>query len=179
MSSGDDFSVPARSWAEIGGFANNVRSQLGLTQVPRLPVIDLIERILDYQLGMVRFLVGSQSEMGSAEGYTCPNGEFIMLREDVYNGACSGEGRAHFTTAHELGHWVMHTNIPLARAKRGDGTPIYRLAEPQANQFAAQILIPEGFVSPSDDENDLIERFGVSGEAARNRLRYLKKNGRI
>jgi Zn-dependent peptidase ImmA (M78 family) len=144
-----------------------------------VPVIEIIKRVLDQRLGLLNFEVGSQKEMGRAEGYTCPKGEFIMLREDVYEGVWAGEGRARFTTAHELGHWAMHTNIPLARARRGDGTPSFRLAEPQANQFAAEFLMPECFIDALDDEDDLIQRFGVSWEAACNRLRYLRKNGRL
>lgn len=179
MTHGNDFIVPPRRWAEIGGIADILRHRLGLAEEPRVPVIEIIERVLDQRLALLRFEVGSQDEMGRAEGYTCPKGEFIMLREDVYEGVWVGEGRARFTTAHELGHWVMHTNIPLARATRGDGTPHYRLAEPQANQFAAEFLMPECFIDALDEEDDLIERFGVSREAARNRLRYLLKNGRL
>lgn len=179
MTNPTDFIVPPRRWAEIGGIADNLRGNLGLSAEPRAPVIEIIEQVLDQRLDLVRFEVGSRSEMGSAEGYTCPNGTFIMLREDVYLGACGGEGRDRFTSAHELGHWAMHTNIPLARAKSGDGTPSFRLAEPQANQFAAEFLMPECFISRGDDEDSLVQRFGVSWEAARNRLRYLHKNGRL
>jgi len=179
MTETNDFIVPPRRWAEIGGIADNLRLQLGQAQTPRVPVIGIIERGLDQRLGLLNFEVGSQKEMGRAEGYTCPKGEFIMLREDVYEGVWAGEGRARFTTAHELGHWAMHTNIPLARARRGDGTPAFRLAEPQANQFAAEFLMPECFIGPLDDEDALIQRFGVSWEAARNRLCYLRKNGRL
>ena len=179
MTDGSDFIVPPRRWAEIVSLADNLRRQLGQAAVPRVPVIEIIETVLDQRLGLVRFEVGSREEMGRAEGYTCPKGEFIMLREDVYVGVWAGEGRARFTAAHELGHWAMHTNIPLARAKRGDGTPSFRLAEPQANQFAAEFLMPECFIDALDDENDLIQRFDVSWEAAHNRLRYLHKNGRL
>ena len=177
MTSGDDFKVPPQSSAAIGSKADRVRKQFGLDAYPYVPVIELIEQVLDYQLGLVRFEVGSKKEMGRAEGYTCPNGEFIMLREDVYRGACAGEKRARFTAAHELGHWHMHTNIPLARAKQGDGTKVYCLAEWQANQFAAQFLMPKGFINTFDGEDDLMERFGVSWGAARNRIRYLQNNG--
>ncbi|MDR0809231.1 MAG: ImmA/IrrE family metallo-endopeptidase [Gemmobacter sp.] len=177
MSVGDDFKVPPLSWAAIELKADRFRQQFGLDAYPRAPVSELIEQVLDYQLGLVRFEVGSRKEMGQAEGYTCPNGEFIMLREDVYEGVCAGEGRARFTAAHELGHWYMHTNIPLARAKQGDGTRPFCLAEPQANQFAAQFLMPRRFIFPTDREEDLMKRFGVTWEPARNRLRYLQKSG--
>lgn len=137
--------------------------------------MELLERAMDQRWGWLRLEVADYAEMEGAEGYTCPKGEFIRLREDVYAGAWNGDGRPRFTAAHELGHWAMHTNIPLARARRGDGTPAFRLAEPQANQFAAEVLMPEHFINAWDTEANLVERFGVSTEAARNRLRYLQK----
>lgn len=179
MSNGNDFIVPPRRWTEIGGIADKLRHQFGQAETPRVPVIDIIERVLDQRLGLLNLEVGTHDEMGQAEGYTCPKGEFIMLRQDVYEGVWAGEGRDRFTTAHELGHWVMHTNAPLARARKGDGTPAFRLAEPQANQFAAEFLMPGCFIGAGDEEDDLIDRFGVSWEAAHNRLRYLYKNGRL
>lgn len=178
MTAGSDFIVPPRSWAEIENLANNLRCHLGLETQPRLPVIELIELVLDRKLNLLLLEVGSREEMDGAEGLTCPNGKFIMLRSDVYESVWGGDGRARFTTAHELGHWVMHTGIPMARSQRGDGTPPFRLAEPQANQFAAEILMPKRFIKHGEDEAILSERFGVSWDAARNRLRYLEKSRR-
>lgn len=175
MTFGSDFIVPPRSWAQIGGVADNLRRRLGLAAEPHLPVIEMIERVLDQKLGLVRLEVGDRDEMDGAEGLTCPNGDFIMLRQDVYEGVWNGDRRARFTTAHELGHWAMHTNIAMARSKRGDGTPAYRLAEPQANRFAAEILMPSGFIELRDTEEDLMERFGVSWDAASHRLRCIRK----
>lgn len=165
-----DFIVPPRSWRNIGQVAGSLRESLGLSKQPLVPTVEIIEGVLDQRLNLLSFQVGSHKEMGSAEGYTCPNGTFIMLREDVYEKACDGEPRARFTTIHELGHWAMHTNIPLARAHKGQNVAPYKLAEPQANQFAAEFLMPASFVSSSDAVGDLMTRFGVSYEAARLRL---------
>ncbi len=74
MTETNDFIVPPRRWAEIGGIADNLRHQLGQAQTPRVPVIEIIERVLDQRLGLLNFEVGSQKEMGRAEGYTCPKG---------------------------------------------------------------------------------------------------------
>lgn len=173
---GVDFIVPAQSWDSIEANASKLRSSLGLSDRAYLPVIEVMELVLDQQLGLVSFQVGERGEMDGAEGLTCPDGGFIMLRQDVYEGACEGQGRPRFTAAHELGHWALHTNIRMQRSLRGDGTPPYRLAEPQANHFASAILMPRVFVDLSrDSEDDLISRFGVSREAAGNRLRYLRK----
>lgn len=179
MSRSQDYIVPPRSWKDIGEVANKLRSRFGLMDDPYFPVVDFIEKVLDQRLDLVRLEVGTRDEMREAEGFTCPKGEFIQLREDVYDGACNGEGRARFTAAHELGHFVMHTNIPLTRARLGDNVQHYRLAEPQANQFAAELLMPDGFIDPFDDEQSIMKRHWVSYEAASNRLRNLRKQGRL
>jgi Zn-dependent peptidase ImmA (M78 family) len=136
-------------------------------------VVDFIERVLDQQLDMVRFEVEEFSSMKNAEGYTDPNGEFIILREDVYEKGLMLDGRARFTAAHELGHFVLHTNIPLARAPSDAAIKKFRLSEPQANQFAAELLMPRKFLTPSDTVHSIMERHSVSFEAASNRLRYM------
>lgn len=176
---GGDFIVPPRSWHNIREVSASLRESLGLNKQARVPTVEIIEEVLDKRLNLLSFQVGFQEEMGSAEGYTCPNGTFIMLREDVYEKACSGDPRARFTAIHELGHWAMHTNIPLARAEYGQKIARYALAEPQANQFAAEFLMPAGFISSTDTVADLTPRFGVSKEAARVRLVYLRKEGLI
>lgn len=173
---GIDFVVPARSWDNVEEVAGSLRRRMGLDEEAHLPVIEIIELVLDQRLGLLNLEVGDHVEMGGAEGLTCPNGKFIMLRQDVYEGAWRGENRHRFTTAHELGHWTMHTNISMQRARQGDGTPVYKLAEPQANQFAGALLMPKKFIDVHfDDEEDLMERFGVSRDAAGKRLRYLRK----
>ena len=82
-----DFVVPARKWAEIGGIADNVRTRLGLWYEPRLPVTELLEQVVDQRFGWFRLEVADHAEMEGVDGCTCPKGEFIRLREDVYGGA--------------------------------------------------------------------------------------------
>lgn len=176
MSQSQDFIVPPRSWADIERVAASLRSRFGLMGTPYFPIVEFIEKVLDHRLNMVRFEVGTRREMKGAEGYTCPNGEFIQLRQDVYEGACRGRGRDRFTAAHELGHFAMHTGVPLTRARVGDRLPAFRLAEPQANQFAAALLMPEGFIDPLGAEEAIMEQHGVSYEAAGHRLQYLRRN---
>lgn len=179
MGHSQDFVVPPQSWDNIRDRAQSLRQRFGLNQQPYFPIIEFIEKVLDQRMGFVRFEVGDYHEMSEAEGFTCPDGEFIQLREDVYEGACRGDGRARFTAAHELGHLIMHTRIKLMRAPIGQNIVSYRLAEPQANRFAAELLMPEGFVTYSDTAETIMERHGVSCEAAENRIQYLRKKGRL
>jgi len=176
MNRSQDYIVPPKQWIEIANVANDLRKRFGLSKDPYFDVMRFIEIVLDQQMGFVRFEVGNREEMNGAEGFTCPSGEFIQLREDVYKGACNGEARHRFTAAHDLGHFLMHTKIPLARAKLNHRIPPYRLAEPQANHFAAEILMPRCFIASNDDRHSISERHGVSLEAAGNRLKYLRRH---
>jgi hypothetical protein len=177
--SSTDFVVPPRSWDNIYSVAENVRSAMGLTHQPYVPVVDVLERVLDYQLNLLRFEVGDFAEMEGAEGLTDPNGEFIQIREDVYMAAISGDGRARFTIAHEMGHFFLHTGIPLARSTRGDGIASYRKSEPQANQFAAELLMPRKLMRAGISPEEVSQAHGVSDEAARNRIKFMSSKGLI
>jgi Zn-dependent peptidase ImmA (M78 family) len=173
MGSSIDFVVPPRSWDNIHSVAESVRHGIGIGHLAHVPVVDVLEKVLDYQLGMVRFEVGDYAEMAGAEGLTDPNGQFIQIREDVYVAAVAGDGRARFTVAHELGHFFLHTGIPLARSFKGDGVDAFRKSEPQANQFAAEFLMPRQQLWRGISASDIARNHGVSDEAARNRIRYL------
>jgi Zn-dependent peptidase ImmA (M78 family) len=177
--SGQNFIVPARSWPAIEKIALEWRFGLGLDDVAYMPIIEVMEQVLDHKLGRFTLLIEDASYMGAAEGLTDPNGEFIMLREDVYRRACQGNPRDRFTAAHEFGHWVMHTQVQLARASPGEMIKPFRLSEPQANQFASEILMPKKFFSCNDNSTTVMKRHGVSVPAATNRLEYLRRKQMI
>lgn len=172
--SGQDYVVPPQSWARIGQLTNNIRVQFSLSSKPDFPVMEFLERVLDHKLGTVRLEIGSREEMGAYEGLTDPAGEFIILREDVYEKASSEDGRARFTVAHELGHFFLHTGISMARASPNAKVAPFRLSEAQANQFAAELLMPRGFMLLDDVPQAVADRHGVSFEAAKNRVKYMR-----
>lgn len=177
--SGHQFIVPPRSWDSIYQLTNSLRLSLELSDIAYFPIMNVCERILDQQLGLFSFGVRSVEEMGEIEGLTCPLGTRIDLREDVYVKACSGDARARFTVAHEVGHFFMHTNVPLARAMSGQSVKAYRCSEAQANQFAAELLMPRIFFSNADTVEAVVGRHGVSYEAAERRLGFLARRGLI
>ncbi|UZW54975.1 ImmA/IrrE family metallo-endopeptidase [Sphingobium sp. JS3065] len=177
--SGQNFIVPPRNWNAIEKSAQDWRAAFKLEDVAHTPITDMLEKVLDLRLGVFNLVIEESSVMGSAEGYTDPNGEFIMLREDVYRGACAGDRRDRFTAAHEFGHWAMHTNVPLARATSDRKIEPYRLSEPQANHFASALLMPAQFFSAWDTPQTVMDRHGVSYQAACHRLDYLNRKGMI
>lgn len=177
--SGYSFKVPPRKWAEIADLSDQIRRSFDLSDEPEFPIMELLEEVLYQKLDMVELRVSSVRDMGASEGHTCPKGSFIELREDVYEDAWRGDGRARFTAAHELGHLVLHTQVPLARAADGEVVPPYRCSEAQANRFAAELLMPPRFFHPTDDAVTVADRHKTSLEAARIRLKDLRGKGAI
>ncbi|RWM02076.1 MAG: ImmA/IrrE family metallo-endopeptidase [Mesorhizobium sp.] len=174
--SGQNYVVPPWSWADIGRLTDGLRVQFSLADKPEFPVMEFLEIVLDQRLGAVRMEIESEEDMGDYEGLTDPNGDFIALREDVYAKAWAGDGRARFTVAHEIGHLFLHTGRPMARASSRANIPKFRLSEPQANQFAAELLMPRRFMNQLDAVHTVALRHGVSIEAARNRILYMKES---
>ncbi len=177
--SGRNFIVAPRSWAAIEASALEWRDAFGLKDNPRTPIMELMEEVFDKKLGLFTLVVAERVEMGTAEGYTYPDGSCIVLREDVYRGAWRGGRRDRFTAAHEFGHWVLHTNQPLARAMSSEKIAAYRLSEPQANRFASEMLMPRRFFSSDDTEAIVMDRHEVSFHAASVRLDQLRRSGEI
>ena len=175
---GSIFRVSSRSTENIAAIAMDIRAHLGVEGEPHFNVIGLLEDLLYQEWDQVRFEVCDSEEMDGAEGHTCPAGTFIALREDVYRGACNGDGRARFTVAHELGHLVLHAKQPLRRAAAGELKP-FQSSEWQADMFAAQLLMPAQFFSWVDNEQSVMRRHGVTHSAARYRLNHLRKKGII
>lgn len=94
------------------------------------------------------------------------------------------EVRQRFTIAHELGHYIFHRALigdgvadsPAYRAPDEsiyDRTPLERFHEAQANQFAANLLMPRSLIRQAEAEHPgldvraLARLFNVSEDAMR------------
>jgi Zn-dependent peptidase ImmA (M78 family)/transcriptional regulator with XRE-family HTH domain len=92
------------------------------------------------------------------------------------------EVRQRFSIAHELGHHLLrhydHFHIDLERTAADGHPPGYDWRdERSANEFAAQLLMPAGWVAKfakrGEDVAELAQRFQVSGQAMGFRLANL------
>lgn len=99
------------------------------------------------------------------------DGHAIVLR------GASDERRRRFTIAHEIGHFVLHPER-VAPERGGSVNAAGRAQEREADQFAAELLMPEALVRDAVgrqgvDLQRLADRFEVSQQAMRTRLRSL------
>jgi IrrE N-terminal-like domain len=89
----------------------------------------------------------------------------------------ANERRLRFTIAHEIGHFVLHKERALS--ERGGPTSQHTARlEREADQFAAELLMPEHLVRQAAlehgaDPRRLADRFDVSVQAMNIRLRRL------
>jgi len=169
-----NYVVKPRSWKEIDEIAQSFRKTYKITDSKINPIEILEHRMLDIQ--GVHMDVYPEEEMGLTEGFTDFHGEYIVLREDVYHGAWTGNTRARFTVAHEIGHVELHkgqingmTRMPTKSDKN------YVLSEPQANEYAACLLMPLVHFDAADSIRSVAQKFGVSKTPARLRLDKFRK----
>ncbi|MGV0876800.1 ImmA/IrrE family metallo-endopeptidase [Martelella sp. FLE1502] len=121
---------------------------------------------------------------------TLPSGISGKIQRDERGGyyivanTTEPEVRQRFTIAHELGHYIYHRALigdgiadsPAYRAPDEaiyDETPLERFHETQANQFAANLLMPRKLIRkaeaehPGADVQQLAKLFKVSEDAMR------------
>lgn len=133
---------------------------------------DAAER-LDYQPGnnirkTVRDLGGRISETDWSSVNHTGSVEVRGVRDfEIFLSPFSGDRRQRFTIAHELGHYILHSDCgkkPIRVARDGSGR-----VEWEANWFAAGFLMPaeemNSLLAKRWSDAELAEHFGVSEQA--------------
>lgn len=148
-----------------------MRRAAGLLQhagISREPV-DLLDVVSALNLEIVR--TTGRPFMAEAALRPVGDGHAIMV------GDAAGERRRRFTIAHEIGHFVLHPGR-VAPERGGGVNAAWARQEHEADQFAAELLMPEALVRAAlrdhgADVRRLADRFEVSRAAMRERLRRL------
>jgi hypothetical protein len=170
--------VPPLSNHVLRAFSEQVRSAFVAENQVEFPIMDVLEfRMEKFFAGFYVDVVDRQT-MGGDEGRVIAGVNAISLREDVYEAAWAGNGRARFTACHELGHFLMHREVTLART-RTDSEEIFRDSEWQADTFAGNLLMSCRHLSHFRRPEMAAERCGMTPAAARVMWSKYKKEGLI
>jgi len=162
---------------DLRAFAGQVRAALGCAETPYVDAETLLDLLLPRGLPAFGYGIKSCDEMGDAHGLSTPDECFIWLRDDVYEGACAGNGRDRFTVIHEVGHLLLHTSDRIM-LRRGLGKPkTYCDPEWQANCFAGEFLMPPELVRACTCAADVSQVFGTSYQAAEIQWDQFRKEG--
>lgn len=173
------FRVRPTSIHSIRHCAEATRCLFELTE-PAIDVEALLEKLADW--GLSYEVVDDDYLPRGVEACYVPEELTIYLTETTYQAARRGEPRARFTVVHELGHAILGHRRTMNRESGAAGRlKEYEDSEWQANQFAAETLMPLGTILSRRLTNtwQLQQAFGVSHQAAEKRLRQLRKRGEI
>lgn len=169
----DGIVVPARSKENIAACAAILRKHINLTAKANFPV-DKVYEALGLLYEGADFEVREDHEMGDDHGRTYPDKNLILLRGDVYERGCAGNGRDRFTMCHELGHLMLHREVALSRIDPANPPKIYRNSEWQADTFASHLMMPAILLAECRTISEVQDKFGVSFDAAHARRSEMK-----
>lgn len=167
---------------DIRTSADNVRSVLEIGDAPQNVNLGVLLDRLSVEYA-VSYDVLEPNEMPNEGIEACwePDSMTMYIRSDVFEGVCADNPRSRFTVMHELGHGLLGHRRTINRSVEERKPQIFEDSEWQANQFAAEFLMPlEAIRNLRLDTAIQIERhFNVSGPAALRRVNQLMKRGEL
>lgn len=154
---------------EIEQRVKALRRSIGLEHQPRPDMMTVIQK-LKANYRHFNYQRVPDPELPEAEAQWDAEKGLLRMRESVFQAMQRGEPRARWTIAHEIGHFAMkHSGV---RNRSTSQTTAERLLlevkkeESEARRFAAMFLAPCYLLSSSDTVDELVDRFGLSYEAA-------------
>jgi Zn-dependent peptidase ImmA (M78 family) len=145
--------------------AESIRKTIGFENKPHFPIVEFMEWAMPDLFPGFRLEVVDDAELWGKEGETRPHENLIILPNTVYNEAVEGRGRARFSVAHEVSHYILIDEGSIALARTNIAIPKYQQPEWQANALASEILIVPR-LSVGMTAETIADVFGVSFQAA-------------
>lgn len=122
--------------------------------------------------------VADEESLEETAAFTVPDERLIVMRCDVYDGLSSDDPFARYTVVHEFGHIVLKHAISLHRGASLGTHQWYEDSEWQANNVAAEIMMPVPVVKRTGGRALLLQaECGVSAQAANFRIKNLREEG--
>lgn len=176
------YKVKGMSIADIRAIAKMIREKCGLSKCERVPVCGFFEWVMEKLFPDFEWEIAEIETMGE-EGVTLSGDNKIIIREDVYEKACGGDGRARFTIMHEIGHFILHSPERVVLCRFGPNSASSRIApyedpEWQANTFAAEFLMDYDLVKDMDFKQ-ISETCCVTYGAAKTRVGVIHRRRRM
>lgn len=166
------------STKEIRKVAKLMREKIGLRDCLKIPICNVLEWVLEHLFPRFEWEIVSEKDL-AVEGMTLVSEKKIFIREDVYEKACQGDGRARFTIAHEIGHLILHLPGRLAQCRLSHGESLRPFEDPewQADSFAAEFLMDYDLIKGMPPK-EIQMACGVSETAAIVRYEKIRKEWR-
>lgn len=163
--------MESKSRMELRALAKKIRAVFGLEDTLYFPAVEVLEVIHKFDESAHFEVVGADELEEGEHAVTDIVNKTIKIREDVYDGACSGNGRDRMTIVHEFAHFITLCVFEFRLARRFDGAeiPAYQDPEWQAKCLAGELMIDSDLVKGMTVD-EVVSKCGVSEDAARYQL---------
>jgi hypothetical protein len=177
-SSGMGYRVPPLKIANIRTHALAVRGKLVASNDAFFGMEHFIESLINY--GITCDVVDEDELPFGIEACCVPERLLITFSNTTYEKACNDDPRARFTVIHELGH-ILLAHTRTFNRDRGGKIEAYEDSEWQADQFAAEFLMPLTHIVANGFKtaDELILNYQVSAPAAERRIAQLNKRNEL
>jgi len=170
------YAADATSRYKLQEFAKAIRGACRWNE-PWFDIVKFMEIVMVQVFPEFNWEVVPNEELPGLEGLTLTKEHLIQLPERVYMDAVAGFGRARFSVAHEVAHYLLIDDNSVALCRSDVKLPAYRKPEWQANTLAAELLVPTDMtVGMGVDEIAWV--FGVSFTAAKVHIKIKQEEGR-
>lgn len=175
-----------RSDSRVEDEARAVRKWGNLNGSLQFNVVDLIEgplqRHLPFSLDIKFFEKRRDKVPAYVKFLRGKDHAELHVEQKVWKLAELNYNASRFILCHEIGHLKMHRNDALGFAKlntsRFSNLQPEDLAEPQANKFADNILVPTELVDNTWDAQEIANHFNVPNDCAQRRFDQLQDTRR-
>jgi len=138
-----------------------------------LDAVHLLENVL--QRAGYSFHPDDSGELQETVAFAIPDRKLIVIRDDIYDALHRDTPFARYTVVHEFSHIYLQHAVTLHRGATLGKHEWFEDSEWQANQFAAELLMPLEVVRRLDAMPLLIQaECGVSARAVTTRLAKLR-----
>lgn len=158
--------VEPKSRLELRALAHSIRSFLNIEPDDYFPAVEVLE-VLQFFVPDAYFEIVPVSDLPqNTHAYTNISKKSIVIREDVYDGACKGNGRDRMTIVHEFAHFFMLCFFGF-KLTRSFGQSIKAYCDPewQAKCLAGELMMDSRAIAGMD-ASTVVEKYGVSEDAA-------------
>lgn len=159
---------------KIEEYAIKVRKQFSIPLDEAFPIYDILEMLSNNNLLTLQILENDNIIFKQgAVAYYNPLENFIYIKEEVLEDLDNGLYRSNFTLAHEFFHFLQHKVLNFVFEEAEESPKPFVNPEWQADEFAAQLLLPTKYLDVNDDI--LEKQFKVSKECINTRKLYYKR----
>lgn len=153
---------------QMAELCQKYRDEFDIQHVELVDIVGILEFRLPEIFPGFRLIIKSNDEIVDY-ALSDPVNNRVVVRESVYDAACEGDTFCRFVLAHELGHFLLHSQKgkTLHKSTTGYERAISRMnsmesAENQADMFASYFLISPKFAySLKGSPNELASRTGT------------------